>query len=239
MSPGSLMLSFLGCFAFLFCGPVSADADGPDYFAVTGVQAEDHLNLRSDPSASGALVGTVPHDATGIANLGCIGGLTYAEWAEANEVERATAAKTRWCRVGYDRTIGWAAGWFLTEGATPDAFRAGSILREISGSEWLLRDFAGEPARAEAWLSFKPDNAFMGNGGCNNFRGNQTAGADGALFLPVAATKKMCPEVEMETEVRFFQVLEKTREIVAYHLLMALFDDNGQLLATFTRRDPD
>lgn len=102
MSLNRLLLPFLGCVAFLFCGPVSANADGPDYFAVTGVQADDVLNLRPSPSASGASIGTIPPDATGIANLGCIGGLTYAEWAQANEAERATATKTRWCLVGYD-----------------------------------------------------------------------------------------------------------------------------------------
>lgn len=239
MSLNRLLLPFLACVALLFCGPALANADGPDYFAVTGVETDDVLNLRSKPSASGALIGTIPPDATSVANLGCVGGLTYAEWAEANESERAAAIKTRWCRVGYDRTIGWAAGWFLTEGGGDDQFRAGDMLRDMAGSEWLLREFAGEPAPADAWLSFKSDNAVVGNGGCNNFRGNQTLGSNGALFSPMAATRKMCPNTEMETEIRFFQALDQTREIVAYHLVMALFDGNGELLATFTRRDPD
>jgi len=239
MSLNRLLLPFLGCVALLCSGPASANADGPDYYAVTGVETDDVLNLRSEPSASGALIGAIPPDATGIANLGCIGGLTIAEWTEANEAERAAATKTRWCRVGYDRTIGWAAGWFLTEGGGEDQFRAGGILRDMAGSEWLLRDFAGEPARAEAWLSFKSDNTVAGNGGCNNFRGSQTPGVDGVLFSPMAATRMMCPDIEMETEIRLFKVLDETRKIVAYHLVMALFDGNGRLLATFTRRDPD
>lgn len=239
MSLNRLLLPCLGCVTFLCSEPATANADGPDYFAVAGVEADDVLNLRSKPSASSVLIGTIPPNATGIANLGCIGGLTYGEWAEANEAERAAATKTRWCLVGYDRTIGWTAGWFLTEGGREDQFHAGSALGDMAGSEWLLRDFADEPAHSEAWLSFKSDNAVVGNGGCNNFKGSQIPGVDGALFSPMAATRKMCSEAEMETELRLFKALDETRKIVAFHLVMALFDANGKLLATFTRRDPD
>ena len=216
-----------------------ATADGPDYFNVTGVAADDVLNIRAAPMASGTLIGTIPADGDGIANLGCIGGLTLAEWEQATEAERTAAAKTRWCRVGYDRTIGWAAGWFLTEGGHDDHFGAGGVLGTIAGSEWQLRDFAGETPSAEAWISFGADNAVGGNGGCNSFNGTHTLGQDAALFSAIAATRKMCPDNQMETETRLFQVLGAARGMVSYHLVMALFEANGTLLATFTRRDPD
>ena len=40
--------------------PVRAEADGPDFYRVTGVAADDVLNIRSGPSAKDAVVGTVP-----------------------------------------------------------------------------------------------------------------------------------------------------------------------------------
>ena len=43
----------------------------------------------------------------------------------------------------------------------------------------------------------------------------------------------------MRTETRLFQVLGEARNMVSYHLVMALFDGNGTLLATFKRSDPD
>lgn len=232
-------VALLLCLCLLGIGPAVAEADGPDFFSVTDVADDDVLNIRAAPAPSGALIATIPSDGDGIANLGCIGGLTLAEWDAASEVERAAAAKTRWCRVGYDRTVGWAAGWFLTEGGNEDQFRAGGVLGAMAGSEWALRDFAGEPPKSEAWIGFMADNAVVGQGGCNGFNGTYLPGGDTPLFSPLAATRMMCPEDQMETETRLFQVLGEARLMVSYHLVMALFDDSGTLRATFTRRDPD
>lgn len=55
----------------------------------------------------------------------------------------------------------------------------------------------------------------------------------------MAATMKMCADPQMVTETHLYQVLDEAREMVSYHLVMALFDEGGMLLATFTRRDPD
>ena len=239
------MLKIFGLRALLVClaasltGPAMAEADGPDYFNVSGVAANDVLNIRAAPSASGVLIATIPADGTGIANLGCVGGLGLTEWENATDAERSAAAKTRWCRVGYDRTIGWAAGWFLSEGAGEDQFNAGGMLRSVAGSEWQVRDFAGESPAAEAWIGFGADNAVSGNGGCNRFNGTYTPDQNAPVFSPLAATRMMCAQEQMQTEMRLFQVLGAAREMVSYHLVMALFDENGSLLATFTRRDAD
>ena len=239
MSKMKRALPLLACLASLGGTPALAAADGPDYFGVTGVAANDVLNIRAAPTASGALIGTIPSDADGIANLGCVGGLTYSEWENATKTERTAARQKRWCRIGYERTIGWAAGWFLTEGGPDDRFRAGGALSNMAGSEWQLRDFAGEIPSAEAWIGFRADNAVGGSGGCNSFNGTYTPGEDAPLFSPMAVTRMMCPAPQMQTETRLFQVLEDAREIVSYHLVMAFFDGDGALLATFRRRDPD
>lgn len=233
-----VLLMFV-CFLPFFGTPALATADGPDYFAVTGVANNDVLNIRTKPSVSGELIGSIPANGDGIANLGCKGGLTYQEWESATEEERAAAVKTRWCRVGYDRTIGWVAGWFLTEGSREDQFRAGGLLSSTAGSEWQVRDFAGDLPEADAWVSFKSDNLIRGNGGCNNFNGTYTPEQSHGIFGPIGSTRKMCPDPEMRTEARLFQALGKAQEMVMFHLVMALFDENGALLATFGRSDPD
>jgi len=105
--------------AFTLAGAGLADADGPDFYRVTGVSADDVLNIRAKPTASGDKVGSIPHDGNGIRNLGCEGGLSYAEWAEASEEERAASVRRRWCWISYDGVEGWVAGRFLAEGSAP------------------------------------------------------------------------------------------------------------------------
>jgi len=99
--------------------PALAEADGPDYFRVRNVRANDVLNLRAGPSPSAAKVAEIPHDADGIRNLGCRRGLPFAQWQRATEAQRKTAESRRWCRVEYRGVAGWAAGRFLGEGGSP------------------------------------------------------------------------------------------------------------------------
>ena len=195
--------------------------------------------MRASPDTGGAVVGAIPADADGIANFGCIGGLTLAEYEAATPAQRSAARKTRWCKVGYERTIGWAAGWFLAEGGSEDGFRGGGALRGLAGSEWQVRDFAGRPARAEAWIAFKADGQVLGLGGCNRFNGGYSEDAGSLRFGPIAATRMACPDPQMRVETNLFRALEAAREAVATHLVLALFDDAGTLLVTMTRRDAD
>ena len=220
-------------------GPVFATADGPDYYRVAGVTANSVLNMRASPNTSGALIGGIPYDADGIANFGCIGGLTLSEYEAATATERAAARKTRWCRVGHKRTIGWVAGWFLAEGGSEDRFRGGARLGDLAGTEWQLRDFAGKSTNVESWIAFKADGTVMGSGGCNQFNGGYSENARSLRFSNIAATMMACPEPEMRVEMKLFEALGATREIVATDLVLALFDDEGTLLATLTRRDWD
>ena len=222
----------------LAAAPAGATADGPDFYRVADVPAGQELTIRAGPDEHAPALAGIPADAEGIANFGCLGGLDLAAWQAASEAERAAAAKTRWCRVGYDRTIGWAPGWQLAEGSDTGAFRGGARLRSLDGSEWQLRDFAGEPAAAEAWIGFK-DGSAAGQGGCNRFTGGYTEAPGELAFGPLASTRMACPEPMMRTESDFFAALDATRQAVATHLLLALFDADGRLLATLTRRDAD
>ncbi len=223
----------------LAAGPAGATADGPDFYRIADIPAGQELAMLTQPDADAPSIGSVPADADGLANFGCVGGLDFAAWQKATEEERAAAAKARWCRVGYDRAIGWAPGRHLAEGSDTGAFRGGARLGNLAGSEWQLRDLAGEPALAEAWIGFEADGTAAGQGGCNRFTGGYT-GAPGELsFAPLAATRMACPKPMMRTEADFFAALDATHEAVATQLLLALFDADGRLLATLTRRDAD
>lgn len=114
--PGAIVGVIL---AMMAPGASFAEADGPDFYRVTGVASDDVLNIRARPSASGDKVGSIPHDGDGIANLGCEGGLSYAEWSAASEEERAASSRHRWCQISFEGVEGWVAGRFLAEGSAP------------------------------------------------------------------------------------------------------------------------
>ncbi len=102
-------------------GPVTADADGPDFYRVTRVSKGDVLNIRAAPEARAAKVGAIPPDGTCIRNLGCKGGLTFEEFSTLSQSEQAKRLKQnpRWCQVEYQGVTGWVAGRYLAEGSCP------------------------------------------------------------------------------------------------------------------------
>jgi uncharacterized protein YraI len=115
-----LILSSLAA-AALALGPglASAEADGPDFYAVTGVTSNDVLNVRAEPSPHAAKVGEIPPDGTCVRNLGCQGGLTFREFTELSPAQQAKRLEEnpRWCRVEYQGVAGWVAGRYLAEGS--------------------------------------------------------------------------------------------------------------------------
>jgi hypothetical protein len=114
LAPLGLLLGLV-----LPASPVLAEADGPDYFRVRDVAADDVLYIRDHPSPHAAKVGEIPPQGTCIRNLGCRGGLTFQEFTTLGkaEQEKREQANPRWCRIEYRGTTGWAAGRYLAEGA--------------------------------------------------------------------------------------------------------------------------
>jgi uncharacterized protein YraI len=111
-----LMLRFpaLVCLALFAATAAKADG-GPDHWAVRNLAPHEVLNMRAQPDVAAPIVGTIPYGARGLANLGCRGAPTLAEWDKMSERARRKAATQRWCRVRHLATEGWVRGTFLME----------------------------------------------------------------------------------------------------------------------------
>ena len=97
-----------------------AEADGPDFWRVNGVSADDVLNVRSGPGPQFGKIGFLPANARAVKNLGCEGGLSFAEWEKMTEAERARAPSA-WCRIVHEQTgvTGWVSSRYLAEDGEP------------------------------------------------------------------------------------------------------------------------
>lgn len=168
---------------------VFATADGPDFFMVRDVAADDVLNIRNAPNPKARKIGEIPPDGDGIENLGCEGGLSFAEWLDATKEEREASERRTWCRIAYDGIEGWVAARFLTEGSEPVMTTAAAA----DPLRWRVLEVNGQPAVSEAFVIFAPDGSVSGSTGCNQFRTLGTI-ESGVLLIdgPVMMTRKAC-----------------------------------------------
>lgn len=98
--------------AGLFAARAFAD-DPPQYWAVTGVAANDVLNMRDVPHGDSRKLAAIPPRERGLKNLGCLKPEPSLDrWMEMTEEERNNA-KLEWCRVEYRGQQGWVAARFL------------------------------------------------------------------------------------------------------------------------------
>lgn len=104
----------------LFSSVAFSEADGPDYWAVTGISNGSHLNIRLGPSIQFSIIGKIPSDYRHLNNIACHPEFTITEWDQFNAHERRTAMDMRWCKVKYKNIIGWVRAKFLTEGKSPE-----------------------------------------------------------------------------------------------------------------------
>jgi uncharacterized protein YgiM (DUF1202 family) len=91
-------------------------APKPRYWVVTGVAANDVLQLRDMPSADSRSLARIPPHARGLKHLGCRRNQPPLEqWMRMSEMQRQEA-QTQWCRVEYGGRQGWVAGRYLKKG---------------------------------------------------------------------------------------------------------------------------
>jgi hypothetical protein len=85
----------------------------PQFWAVTGVAADDTLHMRDVPHGDSKILVDIPPKAHGLKHLGCLKPEpSFDRWVDMTADERANA-KLEWCRVEYRGKQGWVAGRFL------------------------------------------------------------------------------------------------------------------------------
>lgn len=99
-------------------GAALACADGPDFYGVRDVAADDVLNVRSGPSLDYSVIATLPPDATGLRNLDrvpvhlCSGNYDTLTDFEKNNL---------WTKIQWEGegryVVGWVKSRFLGESA--------------------------------------------------------------------------------------------------------------------------
>lgn len=109
------ILCTLPLLASIPAATLAQSADGPDFWAVTGVRANDALNMRMEPNADSEAIARIPHNARGLKNYGCPNEITFEQWKRMTKGQRDLAARSRWCQVEYQGRKGWVAGRFLRE----------------------------------------------------------------------------------------------------------------------------
>lgn len=92
------------------------DGHGPDAWQVTGVRADDVLNVRTGPGAEYMATGAFPPDATGLKMITCVPYLTREQHGALTDAQRADLP-ARWCLMegAEGRVSGWVSARFLAE----------------------------------------------------------------------------------------------------------------------------
>ena len=107
---GALIALSLSCLAL-------AEADGPDFFRVVGVERGDTLNVHTKPHTKSKVIGEIAPGSDCLQNLGCRGGLTFQEYTSLSKAERQRIkrARPRWCKIRFDGMTGWVYALYLAE----------------------------------------------------------------------------------------------------------------------------
>lgn len=105
--------------ALAFAAPAARaeiDGHGPDAWRVTGVAANDRLNMRVGPGTQYPVIDSLAPDARGLEQITCVPLLIPSVAQKLSEAERASLPP-RWClmRTGDMLRAGWVAQRFLME----------------------------------------------------------------------------------------------------------------------------
>lgn len=175
-----------------------AQDSGPDFLKVIGREAGSSLPLRSGPGEEFDVLAEVPFDAVALVNLGCEGGLSFAEWQQATPEEREAAAALRWCQVEYQGTVGWVAGQFVGEDTSSYQLLETAI-DPIFAQRWDLVETSDGDASG-GWLALLTDGAVIGNTGCNMFQTHASVEGDRLVVEPIATTLALCADPALQDQ---------------------------------------
>ncbi|MCC7253358.1 hypothetical protein [Hyphomicrobium sp.] len=107
------------CLGLMLAAARASAEDPPQYWAVTGVAADDVLNMRDVPHGDSKKLAGIPPNARGLKNFGCLKPEPSLDrWMDMTEEEKKNA-KLEWCRVEYKGRQGWVAARFLKPDTGP------------------------------------------------------------------------------------------------------------------------
>ncbi|WP_354670517.1 SH3 domain-containing protein [Aquibium sp. ELW1220] len=82
-------------------------------FAVTGVAADDRLNIRSSPHGDAPVTGKIPANGSGI---------------HVYECRKVSGYTREWCRMEWNCTEGWVYSRYISEpAATASSYRVADV----------------------------------------------------------------------------------------------------------------
>lgn len=130
----------VACVGMLPAAPVHAEIDGhgPDAWRVTGVAADDVLNMRMGPGTSYLVIDSLPPDARGLEQITCVPLLLPSIYQRLSEEQRNSLPQ-RWCLMRTDDYIkaGWVAQRFLEPDWGQAEADAGSVVFHNTGDEMI------------------------------------------------------------------------------------------------------
>ena len=103
----------------------------------------------------------------------------------------------------------------LTTAACSHTGKSPVNIVELIGTEWGLEeiDGAGVADRVQSTLHFEREDRIAGWGGCNRYFAGLRSDGDMIRIGPIGSTRRICPPVVMDQEDRFFEALEKARNL--------------------------
>jgi heat shock protein HslJ len=114
---------------------------------------------------------------------------------------------------------------------------------ELAGTSWDVISYNnGNEAVVTLKLGtsasavFSEDGQISGFASCNNYFGSYTADAGSIVIGPLASTRMLCPDPEvMDQEAAYLAALEMATTYQITGDFMEMRDENGAMMATFTR----
>jgi heat shock protein HslJ len=109
---------------------------------------------------------------------------------------------------------------------------------ELSGSEWLLEDLAGNGVidNAQATLAFPGEGKVSGHGSCNRFSGSAEIKGENIKIGPLASSRMACPEAVMHQEAKYLEALQQAERFEWKAPYLLIYCKGADKPLRFTRK---
>jgi heat shock protein HslJ len=108
----------------------------------------------------------------------------------------------------------------------------------LEGRSWILTQFVAEDGGTEivdVGVSAEFDGeTISGVSGCNQYNASYEASGDEISFGPIGGTQMACPQVEMDVEARYLQLLESVATFEVEGRAMSMADGEGTPVLQFS-----